>query len=190
MVLMIALIALVALSLAGIALVRSMDTGNVIAGNLAFRQATLQASDHGVEAAFIALPTLAAAKDTNVANQYQSTKLDVDARGVPTAINWANVPCRDNSNAIVSCSSVDYQVKYFIDRLCVCAASPGTTGQCAAITDIQGQCSIDLGSGKSGSKGAFTAKFTSASAIYYRVTVQVTGPRNTQSYVQAILSIG
>lgn len=189
-VLLIALIALIAISLAGIALVRSIDTGNLIAGNLAFRQAALQATDHGVEAAFIALPTLAAARDTNVANQYQSTRLNVNTQGIPSAINWANVPCRDNSNAVVDCSSVDYKIKYFIDRQCVCAANPGTTGQCAAVGDVQGQCAFDLGTGKTGSKGSFSAQFSSASAVYYRVTVQVTGPRNTTSYVQAIFSIG
>ncbi|MEJ7807583.1 MAG: hypothetical protein WKG03_16870, partial [Telluria sp.] len=55
-VLLMALIALVALTLAGLAMVRSVDTGNVIAGNMAFRQAAMQQVDVGIEAAFIALP--------------------------------------------------------------------------------------------------------------------------------------
>ena len=50
-VLMMALIVLVAMTLAGIALVRSVDTSNIIAGNLAFKQAATNSGDTGIEAA-------------------------------------------------------------------------------------------------------------------------------------------
>lgn len=199
-VLLIALIALVVLTLAGIGLVRSVDTGNVIAGNLAFRQATLQTADHGIEAAFIALPAIALATNTNIANQYRATRLDVAVSGATRTVNWftdidwASIPCRDNTNSVVASCAGDYKIKYFIDRLCIC---PGTlsavtiNGTCTvAVTDKLNQCMTDIGTGKTGSKGAFGAQFSSASAVYYRVTVQVTGPRNTTSYVQTIMSIG
>lgn len=199
-VLFIALIALVALAFAGIALVRSVDSGNLIGGNLAFRQATLQASDHGVEAAFIALQTITNQSNTLVANQYRPTRMDVATNGTTRDVNWvndvvwANVPCRDNSNSIVTCSAQEYKVKYFIDRLCGCPGTlSGTTsaGTCnTTVTDRQAWCSVDIGTGKTGSKGAYSPSFTSVSSVYYRVTVQVTGPRNTTSYVQTIFSIG
>ena len=48
-VLIIALIVLVAMSLAGIALFRQVGTGLTIAGNLAFKQAATAAADFGVE---------------------------------------------------------------------------------------------------------------------------------------------
>lgn len=54
-VLLIALIILVAMTLAGIGMMRSVDTGNMIAGNLAFRQAVLNASDAGTSAGFNSL---------------------------------------------------------------------------------------------------------------------------------------
>ncbi|HLB44195.1 MAG TPA: hypothetical protein VJK49_02320, partial [Candidatus Limnocylindrales bacterium] len=50
-VLFIALIVLVAMSLAGVALIRSVDTGSVIAGNIAFRQTAMHVGDNGIEAA-------------------------------------------------------------------------------------------------------------------------------------------
>ena len=50
-ILFIALIVLVAMSLAGIALMRSVDTNVLVAGNLAFRQANTAYGDTGVEAA-------------------------------------------------------------------------------------------------------------------------------------------
>jgi type IV pilus assembly protein PilX len=58
-VLLIALIMLVAMTLAGIGMMRSVDTGSVIAGNLAFKQATLNASDAGTIAGFNALVAVA-----------------------------------------------------------------------------------------------------------------------------------
>ena len=51
MVLIVTLIVLAAMTLAGIALVRSVDTAVMIAGNLAFRQGATIAGDAGVEAA-------------------------------------------------------------------------------------------------------------------------------------------
>ena len=50
-VLFVSLIILVAMTLAGIALMRSVDTNVLIAGNLAFRQANTMYADTGVEAA-------------------------------------------------------------------------------------------------------------------------------------------
>lgn len=58
-VLLIALIILVAMTLAGIGMMRSVDTGNLISGNLAFRQATLNASDAGTSTGFNALMPVA-----------------------------------------------------------------------------------------------------------------------------------
>jgi type IV pilus assembly protein PilX len=188
-VLLVAIIALVAMTLAGLALMRSVDTGNVIAGNMAFRQAALQQSDVGIEAAFKRLPSLvASSKNTNIANEYYAIRFkdsEFDSRGVPTAINWANVPCRDSTDTQVTCSDQEYKVKYVIDRLCSAQTAGSTT-----VTNIQTFCLVKIGTGETGSKGSFTPAFSSADAVYYRVTVQVTGPRNTTAYVQAILSIG
>src|SRR4051812_32753519 len=50
-VLFIALIVLVAMTLAGIAMIRSVDTALGIAGNMAFKQATLQGTDRGIKTA-------------------------------------------------------------------------------------------------------------------------------------------
>jgi Tfp pilus assembly protein PilX len=44
-VLLVALIILVALTLAGVALIRSVDTANIIAGNLSFRESAVHAGE-------------------------------------------------------------------------------------------------------------------------------------------------
>src|SRR5512139_2457152 len=51
LVLFIALIVLVAMSLAGVALMRSVDTGVVVAGNMAFKQAAIMVADRGTQEA-------------------------------------------------------------------------------------------------------------------------------------------
>ena len=58
--LIIALIVLVAMTLAGIATMRSVDTATIMAGNLAFRQSALNAADQGIQTAFTNLKGLSA----------------------------------------------------------------------------------------------------------------------------------
>ena len=173
--LIIALIALVAMTLAGLALIRSADTSNVISGNLAFREASLHATDVGVEAALTALATVATTSpDANypagctsgACNYHATIQSAVTAAGVPTVIDWATVPS----------STVDssYAVQYVVDRLC-----DGPT----PVTDVATKC-MNLTGTSVGSKKAGAVSFTSASQVYYRVTVRVVGPRNSQSIVQ------
>ena len=50
-ILFVALIVMVIMSLAAIALVRSVDTANLVAGNQSFKQSALNATDLGVQAA-------------------------------------------------------------------------------------------------------------------------------------------
>jgi len=173
--LIIALIALVALTLAGLALIRSADTSNVISGNLAFREASLHATDVGVEAAITALGTIATSSpDANypagcavgACNYYPTLQTAVTAAGVPTVINWSAVP-----NSTVDSS---YAVQYVIDRLC-----DGPT----PVTDIATKCMNVTGTSV-GSKKAGAVSFTPANQVYYRVTVRVVGPRNSVSIVQ------
>jgi Tfp pilus assembly protein PilX len=187
-VLFIALIALVALTLAGIALMRSVDTGNVIAGNLAFQQAALQASDIGTETALAALPNIIAtsldavcqgpACPANPMGLYYPTMRTVDANGVPTtgeaptlgsAINWSTLPTTTVSG---------YGIQYVIDRLC---QGP------APVNNVQANCSMGVPLG-GGSHKAGAIVFSAAGVVYYRVTVRVTGPRNAVSMVQTMLS--
>jgi type IV pilus assembly protein PilX len=180
-VLFIALIALVAMTLAAIALIRATDTSNIIAGNLAFKQATVQASDTGVEQAITALVNtiVPTSVEADIANLYFATQQPVDSYGVPTTINWASVPCRDTAgNTLGSCSdSSAYRIQYMIDRLCT-----GTL----PITDIQGSCVTSVPSG-GGSHRSGGVVFTSASKVYYRITVRVSGPRNATTMVQAMV---
>ena len=189
-VLFIALVVLVALMLASIAIVRSVDTATVISGNAAFKQSTLQAGDFGVEAAAAQLPNIIATTlDTDVtpgpsgspAYWYYATRRDADASGVPTTkqagaggvatpIDWANVP--------VATTVAGNSVQIVIDRLCL---GP------APVTDIEASCFYE-GSTAGGTKKIGGTVFSTVTTTFYRVTARVSGPRTTVSMVQAILS--
>jgi Tfp pilus assembly protein PilX len=67
-VLLIALIILVAMTLAGIGMMRSVDTGSVISGNLAFKQATLLSSDRAVSDGYNALASVVNSNNPNFDN--------------------------------------------------------------------------------------------------------------------------
>ena len=60
-ILIVSLVVLVAMMMAAVGLIRSVETSNAVAGNLAFQQATLNASDSGVAAAVTQLQAVGAA---------------------------------------------------------------------------------------------------------------------------------
>lgn len=202
-VLFVALIALVVIALAAVALIRSSDTSGVISGNLAFKEATTHAADIGVERAFNALPALtatAATADVNVPNQYFGRMQPTDAAGVPTTINWANVPCYDTAGGAAAISCTDqstYRVQYVVDRLCTAAPISGEpitalTSKCVAGQpfSVGGGSGADINSHTpSGGYGVPIAVPTNPPTIHYRVTVRVQGPRNTFSIVQATIEL-
>ena len=187
-VLFIALIVLVAMSLAGIALMRSVDTGTIIAGNLAFRQGATYAGDIGVEAARTWLVT----------NGTTSTTLQGDQPGVTNGTGyWAtmqsNLDLLGNDSTKVDydwSTSVNvttptpptgYTVRYVIHRLCSSTGAPTDTG-CVK--------SSDSASSSSGTKGAAaygSYAISVSTNAYYRITVRVLGPRNALSYIQAVV---
>lgn len=187
-VLMIALIVLVALTLAGLSMVRTVDTSSTIAGNFAFRQAALSATDAGVEAAFGVLSGAAAngvaanAPDTLVANKYYPVMQPTDANGIPTGVTWASAYSLADVPAGVTAVTVPtgYDVRFVIERMC--------TGTYPVI-DIAGKCVNERVSDASGgSVGIGRPRFTGATKTNYRVTVRVEGPRGTLSMAQAVVA--
>jgi Tfp pilus assembly protein PilX len=187
-VLMIALIVLVALTLAGLSMVRTVDTGSTIAGNFAFRQAALSAADSGVEAAFGVLNGSAgngvvqSAPDNLVANKYYPVMQATDANGIPTGITWSSAYTLSDVPAGVTAVTVPtgYDVRFVIERMCA-GAYP--------VTDVAGKCVNERTTDASGgSVGIGRPRFTGATKTNYRVTVRVEGPRNTVSVAQAIVA--
>lgn len=190
-VLFVALIVMVAMSLAAIALIRSVDTTNAIVGNLAFRLASILPANASIEQAAsglfsdadIATVTHIADKDNNFpAENYLACRQGLplcpgapeDARGVPAVL-------QKKSTAVTLTKKFDdtvqtgTQVTYLIERMCL-APGPATTGNCDLVPP-KGNPGDTIGDSNSGG----------VSVPYYRVTVRVDGPKNTASFVQAML---
>src|SRR5689334_25407773 len=76
-ILVIALIVLVAMTLAGIATMRSVDTATVMAGNIGLRQSTSNAADQGIQAGvaylLAKLPTSSVLINDDATNGYFSS---------------------------------------------------------------------------------------------------------------------
>lgn len=179
-VLILVLIGIVAMALAGVALVRATQTTNLIAGNFAFKQVTLAATDSAIELAYAKLDTIVVTSPedaypagcTGGACVYYPTRQATDGNGIPTAIgNWSAVP-----STVVNTS---YSTQYVIDRLC--SGVP-------PISNTALNCYVGPGAGAGGSKKVGDAEFSSIPQVYYRVSVRVSGPRNTKSFVQAIVT--
>lgn len=198
-VLMIALIVLVALTLGGIALVRSSGTTSLIAGNLAFQQAATRSADSGAEDAIrtvmegmsqmalwnddltrgysASAPLVGGAPGANQTwDQYWRTSINPN----PVATPVATKTCVDRVCTLPT-DATGNTVSYTIQRLCQTTGDPKlvTTG-CAS-----GQRKVPL-EGESLAAGA--QQFTQLTQYYYRVTARVVGPRNTTSFVQTIVA--
>ncbi len=188
------LIVLVAMTLAGIALLRSVDTSAVIAGNLAFKQSATASGDAGVEAAIAWLiqtaPTGSLDQDMPASGYYATRQDALDLTGnkrLPEAtgdddLDWNN----GNLVTKLQADAAGNEVAYVIHRMC---ASAGPLDARTCSTQQMFKKGQDEGS-QGAMEGYRPPKFdSSATRAFYRITARVTGPRNTTSYVQAVVSI-
>lgn len=171
-VLFIALIMLVAMTLAGIAVVRSVDTTNIVAGNLTFRQETISAGDGALQTAFT---WLAAQTETNLINDgdpvttgYYSSSAELD---------WFNDATWDGG--VTYEDPRGNRVSYIIQRLCDTANVPQGDAQCARVT------ASTAGAVTGGSMRVGASVYLQNPQLAFRITARVVGPRNTVSVVQS-----
>jgi Tfp pilus assembly protein PilX len=182
-VLFIALIVMVAMSLAAIALIRSVDTTNAVVGNLAFRLASILPANGSIETAAAALfpdadiGLVGHIPDLNnnlpAENYFASRQAGEDARGVPAKLQKHSTATALPKKFVDL--STGTEVAYVIERMCL-ASGPATTSNCDLVPpkqnpgDTIGDPALKL-----------------PSLPFYRITVRVDGPKNTASYVQAML---
>jgi Tfp pilus assembly protein PilX len=194
-VLFIALLVMVALSLAGIALIRSADTATIVAGNLAFKQAAASAVDRSIEQAIDRLfnpvanlslsnPAITDTKvDLPAENYYACVRDDTGTGCLPASAPIPEIPAALKTkaaaaalNASVPVDAADNRSYYVIERMC---ANPG-----AAFPD---NCNLSAAALGADAGTQHYEALTRTGGAFYRVTVRVDGPRNTVAYAQAIL---
>jgi Tfp pilus assembly protein PilX len=178
-VLIIALIVLALMSYAAASVIRSTDTGTLVSGNLAFRQATMHAADVAVDRAWEELvPENYATKAHYFSTRQTTTPNFSTALTIAEAGIWDtnSVPCIDERGMSVDCSSDTggFRIQYLIERQCDVAPDLGDA------LSIKTQCDVDPA----------TAARTAANelGIYFRVIIRARGPRGTLKFYEVMIS--
>lgn len=175
-VLIVALVILVAMSLGGIAIMRSVDTSTLIAGNIAFKTRTRQAADAGIEAATTWIAANANNLNTSSGAYYASVSRT-------NTFDWRADSSWTNAT-LVGTDVTGNTIKYVIHRMCDLPQSPEANNQlCATYSSTSAGGALGEGSSFVGG----TTPFTQKPKTYFRVTVRSSGPRNAVSYLQAFI---
>jgi Tfp pilus assembly protein PilX len=167
--LLMVVILLAVLALAALSFARVNQTSALVAGNLSYKTAAMQASEVGLSEAFAQLQALGAGSLEAANNSwYYPTSQALDVAGLPTNVNWATAPKVTVSGG--------YTVSYVVERMCT-GALP--------VTDVGSQCFVKrLPAG--GSAKAGVEQMDAPAVIQFRMTVFVQGPKGTQTYVQSL----
>jgi type IV pilus assembly protein PilX len=211
--LLFALITLVALLLATLALVRSVDTSTALMGNIGFKQGATVSGDQATRLAVKWLNDNLAGLNTDLAaNGYSAStqedgtaaKPPVDVSGQQLAgtasrqlIDWDGNKCAAFTGLFKTClNDVITPVKatitgsntaqYVVFRLC---SLPGDY----TISSYAGTCAVPMTNSLDGvtNKGeehyGHTPFAPGSSGPYYRIVVRVQGARNTTSFTETIV---
>lgn len=191
--LFVALIALLVMSLAAVALIRSVDTNTMIAGNLSFRQTALVASDRGAEAALEWMDAKLGVNATMLndhipAEGYFATYVaECTGEQDPDGKEVDAIKLVDNCGVLsIADDGLGNEIRYVIQRMCF---DPDTVLPYDAdeSTCLLGEAEIGTGSKKVKPKPQAGMQLDAKQSPIYRVTVKVTGPRNTVSYAQTFV---
>jgi len=188
-VLIFTLIILLILTIGAVALMKSMNISMFSAGNLAFRQDLVNQGDQAIATVvndFLTGGPLVLSSTTNFnvpAYNYSATMLPNNPQGVPNILlasdstfqaSWTAPDITAPSYTVGSATeSPGVTMRYIIDRLCVTGTVEATSSGC-----VQSTAAPTGGSNKDPSG------LGSPSATVYRISVRVSGPRNTQAFLQ------
>jgi type IV pilus assembly protein PilX len=168
---LVVLVLLSVMLLGGLALARLSEVGTLASGNTAYHEGAIQASEVGLNTAYMAVRGLTNESAT-VGNWYSPTPLAKDANGVPNSVDWSATPAITVGQMTVT---------YVVERAC----------SVANITDELRECLVKQQFEKEEvSRSAGTEKIPPQTARQFRVTVRVTGPKGTQTFVQSLVTRG
>ncbi len=180
-----ALIALVITMLAAIALIRSADTAQAIAGNLSIKRDITHESELAIKSALALFSTGAlgaeTARQANLASaNYSATALTSNAYGIPLSLISASTSGETSAG-----TNTGITWRYVIDRMCpYTGAYNASTNACqvSQSTSIYTN-SMDVHSSSIGLTSSYSL------SLVYRISVRVTDARGAQSYFQTTLGI-
>ncbi|WP_152987494.1 MULTISPECIES: pilus assembly PilX family protein [Aquabacterium] len=198
-----ALLALVALSMGAVALIRSVDTSGMVLGNLGFKQDATASAERATEAAIVFLQgvpdrTQNSSNDNGGGSGYyasstdtldptgqsgESTRLLVDweADGCKYANEATSAQCTLGARSLAA--DGDQRSDYVIFRLCQQAGAIADGNACITPADASSGSSTKRGKLDYGDY----ARFVGSPDAYYRIIVRSVGARNTVSYTETII---
>jgi type IV pilus assembly protein PilX len=185
-VLLITLIMLVAMTLAGIALIRSVHTTTLIAGNLAIQQSTLASGTAGSEFAVAWVrshsgsfldPTL---EQNDFVNGY-SAQRRVPPAGMSWDTFWTNTMVPQGVVTLAP-DSAGNTVQYAIDRMCNGTGPSSNLSISCAVSQVVSPLN-------NSSKGAGVDGLESTDYVFYRIIARIQGPRNTISFIETMVAM-
>jgi Tfp pilus assembly protein PilX len=210
LVLFFALLALAVMSIAAVALIRSVDTNALLSGNMVFRQSASSTSNvalEGVAENIAKKVSLADSVKHNPALGYyancsqfdiEPSALACDGKTLTTMI-WTDansrlVPSQTDGNDEIR-DGIDRQgneIRYVIERMCNysnaevnAAAAPTASERCMmASSPSNGEnCSHNVTNIE-----LFKQCIASSDSPLYRVTLRIAGPKNTLTFMQSFIS--
>ncbi len=194
-VLLYGLIAMAIMLIGAVAMVRSMNTSLVNAGNLGFKRDLTNQGERAAATVMAlmntgVLSTELSRQNGSLARNYSATLLAANAQGLPNALlsdaTFGTVATASND---ITVADMGVTVRYVVDRMC---ASTGVadTDHCTMAANV-------LPSGTSSSADGNAIEFANQSGVtgavpqqvVYRLSIRVDGPRQTQAFFQTTFTL-
>jgi Tfp pilus assembly protein PilX len=191
-VLFFALVCLVAIMLAAVALVRSVDTNTIIAGNLALQQSATRSADAGTQKAIEMLDTkwnattMKVLLDSNhpfnqndVANGYYASldpNLSLTTSG---GLNW------NSGSKTLPVDGSGNVTQYIVQRMCRTAGVAEKDAGCLFSSEVDAGMPSNIPLPPDICTGGGCPP--PGQSVQFRITSKTTGPKNSVSYVQTFV---
>ncbi len=165
---LVVLVLLTVMLMGAVAMARMAEVGTLASGNSSYRDAALQASEVGVNTAYATVNALTS-EDSTVGNWYYPQMQAATADGLPN-VSWSGTP---------SVTVGNFTVNYVVERMC------NTT----TLTQPLEQCLVRQVPSKD-TNDANPEPLEPLNARQFRITVRVAGPRDSLTWVQALMTRG
>ena len=167
---LVVLVLLSVMLLGGMAFAKLTQVGTLASGNTAFREASLQASEVGLNTVYTRVRNDIVDEATALAGWYWPTVQPIDANGIPQV----------DFDAAPTVTVGAYTVSYVAERLCTVAVISAPLRDCLVKQEPQ----------ENASRSADKEALDPPNSTQYRVTIRVTGPKDTQAWVQSLVTKG
>lgn len=171
------LVLLSVMLLGGLALARMTETGSLVFGNVAAKDASVLASEAAVNEAFNTISALAFDQANDQGGWYRSQIQTTDANGLPT-LNFDQGKLV-GIGTVLGSEKPRYEARYVVERMC----------NTAVVSDIPQQCLVRMSDPNVTAVDADRTPPEGERLKQFRITVRVTDQRGTTTWVQSMATV-